>query len=103
MKNFSFNNQVLERSFQIPVIVEFSADGCGPCLWVEKQMVEIHRDNSERFDFVSIPISMFPKAIELYTLQSNPTLIIFKNGEPIARLRGALPKIAVLQWVNDHI
>ncbi|NNE27505.1 MAG: hypothetical protein HKN09_11740 [Saprospiraceae bacterium] len=100
---FSFNKQVLERSKIIPVIVEFSADGCGPCQWVENLMIDIHAENADRFEFVSIPITMHEEAAQLFDLRSNPTLIIFQQGEAIAKLAGALPKMAVLQWIDDHL
>ena len=98
-----FDKMVIERSHKIPVLVEFSGAGCGPCLWVEKQLIDITRARSGEWNFVSINVEDFPELIEKYKIQANPTVILFQQGEEKARLRGALPKIAVEQWIDDQI
>jgi putative thioredoxin len=100
---FSFDKQVLERSDTIPVIVEFSAPGCGPCKWMEATLTELTKRNSGKFEFVSIPISFDSEMIKKYQISSNPTTILFKNRRPMARLSGALPLMVLQQWVDDHI
>lgn len=98
-----FDALVIQKSFSHPVIVEFSAPGCGPCLWMEKTLVEAVKEIKDTIDFVSLSVSEYSEYIERYQIKSNPTTILFSKGVPIARLKGALPKMVVLQWIGDHI
>jgi len=102
MKSFDFNKNVIERSKSVPVIVEFSFPGCGPCVWMEKMLVDIVRQSQGKYEFVSLPINDFPDAQKAFDLTSNPTTIVFVNGKAKAQLKGALPKIVIQQWLNDH-
>lgn len=100
---FDFDKKVIQKSYAHPVIVEFSSPGCGPCLWMEKTLVEVVGEIIDKVHFVSLPISDCGGCIEKYEIKSNPTTIFFSNGEPKAQLKGALPKMAVKQWIQDHI
>ena len=98
-----FNQKVIEQSFSIPVLVEFSGVGCGPCLWVEKQLVDITKARSREWNFISINVKDYPELVDNYQIVANPTVIFFQQGKETARIRSALPKIAVEQWIDDQI
>ncbi|MBT8190979.1 MAG: thioredoxin family protein [Bacteroidia bacterium] len=100
---FDYNEEVMQRSNNIPILVEFSAPSCGPCQWMEKLLVELTKENSGRFEFVSLPVTEVPQIVNELDIKSNPTTILFSHGKEIARLSGALPKIAIEQWLNDHL
>ena len=100
---FDFEEKVIQKSYSHPVIVEFSSPGCGPCLWMEKTLVEVVKEFIGTVHFVSLPLSDCAECIEKYKIKSNPTTILFSNGKPQAQLRGALPKMVVKQWIQDHI
>lgn len=99
---FDFEKKVLERSFIKPVIVEFSAPGCGPCKWMEKILIEVVEQMKGTVDFVSLPIANCPECVKQYQISSNPTTVLFIEGKPKAQLKGALPKMVIEQWLNDH-
>ena len=99
---FDFEKKILERSFVKPVIVEFSAPGCGPCKWMEKTLIEVIKQMKETIDFISLPVSDCPEYVKQYQVSSNPTTILFMEGKPKAQLKGALPKMVIEQWLNDH-
>ncbi|MEE9439015.1 MAG: thioredoxin domain-containing protein [Saprospiraceae bacterium] len=101
--NFDFDTAVLQRSNTIPVLVEFSAPGCGPCKWMEKTLVDIVRSYKDRFEFVSLPVQDCADFIDNYKIISNSTTILFINGYEKARLKGAFPKIVIEQWLDDHL
>lgn len=103
MTSFDFNKRVIEESYKQPVIVEFSSPGCGPCLWMEKTLVEVVREMQKEVHLVSIPVSDYPECVNKYKISSNPTTMIFIKGEPVATINGALPKMAVRQWIEDYI
>lgn len=100
---FNFTKDILGRSKEIPVLVELSAPGCGPCVWMEKTLVNVTRKMNGRFEFVSLPITEHPELAQQYDLKSNPTTILFMGGKEAGRLNGALPDFVVEQWINDHI
>lgn len=100
---FDFENKVIKESYKQPVIVEFSAPGCGPCLWMEKTLVDVVSKMIDKVHFVSLPISDCTECIEKYKIKSNPTTIFFSEGKPQAQLKGALPKMVVEQWIQDNI
>ena len=102
-QEIDFEKAVIQKSYNIPIIVEFSNNGCGPCLWVEKQLVEITRDRRGEWHFISFNVEDYPELTDKYAIQSNPTVILFINGEEMARLRGALPRMVVEQWIDDHL
>jgi len=99
---FDFKKNVLEKSFSKPVIVEFSSPGCGPCLWMEKTLLEVIREMKGQVNFVSLPVSDCPEYAKEYQVTANPSTLFFKEGIPVARLKGALPKMVLEQWINDH-
>jgi thioredoxin-like negative regulator of GroEL len=101
--NFDFDKKVIQESYNQPVIVEFSSPGCGPCLWMEKTLVEVVKEMKNDVHLVSLPISDCPQCVEQYKIVSNPTTIFFSKGEPLAQLKGTLPKMVVKQWVEDHL
>lgn len=100
---FDFDQLVIQKSYTLPVIVEFSSPGCGPCYWMEKTLVEVIKEMDGKIHFVSLPISDCHDCIEKYNIKSNPTTILFSNGLPKAQLKGALPKMVVKQWIQDHM
>lgn len=100
---YDFEDHVIKKSFDHPVIVEFSAPGCGPCWWMEKTLIETVKERDENIEFVSLPTHMIDDAIIQYKLKSNPTTLLFLNGKEVARLSGALPKMVLHQWLDDHL
>jgi len=99
---FDFEKKVIQRSHYKPVIVEFSAPGCGPCKWMECTLIEVIKESNGAIEFVSLPISDCPPCVKQYQITSNPTTLLFVEGKVVAQLKGAFPKIVINQWINDH-
>ncbi|NNF34057.1 MAG: hypothetical protein HKN68_08115 [Saprospiraceae bacterium] len=100
---FDFQEKVIDRSKDIPVLVEISSPGCGPCWWMEKALISVTKKMSGKVEFVSLPITEYPELVDTYKISSNPTTILFKEGQEVGRLKGALPEMVIEQWVNDLI
>jgi putative thioredoxin len=100
---FDFQEKVIDRSKDVPVLVEISSPGCGPCWWMEKALIAVTKKMSGKVDFVSLLITEYPELVDTYKISSNPTTILFKEGEEVGRLKGALPEMVIEQWVSDHI
>lgn len=103
MNRINFESQVIERSKTIPVMVEIASPSCGPCVWMEKTLIDVTRSMSGKVEFVSVSIMDYPELAEDYKIASNPTTLLFINGRVVARLKGALPAMVVEQWLGDHI
>lgn len=103
MKTIDFDELVIQKSHTKPVLVEFSSSGCGPCLWVEKQLVDITTAKDGLWNFVSLSVEDYPELENRFKIKSNPTVILFQHGKESARLVGALPNIVVEQWLGDKL
>ncbi len=86
----NFERMVLQA--KRPVLVDFWAAWCKPCLMVAPILDELAEEYSGRIDFVKMDVDRNPKTAASYSIKSIPTLLIFKNGEPVSHIVGARPK-----------
>jgi thioredoxin 1 len=98
----SMANTVTEQSFEEevlqsdkPVIVDFWAEWCGPCHAVAPVLDRIVEERNGDLKLVKVNIDEQPALSQRYGVQSIPTMILFKNGEPAAAAIGAQPKPAL--------
>ena len=96
-----FENDVIGSS--IPVIVDFWAEWCGPCKEISPLLDEISNEMKNKIKIVKINIDENPNIPSQYGVQSIPTLIIFKKGEPVATKVGGSIKTDLISWINDSI
>jgi thioredoxin 1 len=86
----TFKQVVLEA--KKPVLVDFWATWCKPCLAVAPIIEELASEYENKVDFVKMDIDHNPKTPSSYGIMSIPTLLIFKNGSPVSHLVGLRPK-----------
>ena len=92
---FDFEKDVLVRSKDIAVLLEISANACGPCVWMEKTLIEVVEKMKGKVELISQPVSLFPHCETLLNLTTVPTTILFIDGKEMGRLKGALPVMVV--------
>lgn len=85
-----FDQRVLEADK--PVVVDFWATWCKPCVMVAPILDELAEEYNERINFVKVDVEENPKIAARYGIMSIPALFIFKNGEPVTHLIGFRPK-----------
>ena len=89
----SFAEEVLQSD--TPVLVDFWAEWCGPCHAVAPVLDRIVDERNGDLKLVKVNIDEQPALSQRYGVQSIPTMILFKNGEPAAAAIGAQPKPAL--------
>jgi len=89
----SFEEEVLQSDK--PVIVDFWAEWCGPCHAVAPVLDRIVEERNGDLRLVKVNIDEQPALSQRFGVQSIPTMILFKNGEPAAAAIGAQPKPAL--------
>ena len=86
----NFEEVVLQA--KMPVLVDFWAPWCAPCLMVAPVVEELAKEYDGRISFVKANVDENPKIASQYGIMGIPTLIIFKDGKPVANLVGFRPK-----------
>jgi thioredoxin 1 len=85
------------------VLVDFWATWCGPCKMVAPVLDEIAGEHAETLTVAKLDIDANPATARDYQVMSIPTMILFKNGEPVKQIVGAKPKAALLSDLSDHL
>ena len=97
----SFERDVLKAEGL--VLVDFWAEWCGPCKQIALALSDIATAYDGQIDVAKVDISENPDTPGRYGVTGIPMLMIFKNGEPIATQRGAMPKTQLEAWVKDTV
>ncbi|MEU2021142.1 thioredoxin [Streptomyces sp. NPDC016469] len=95
----TFDTEVLGETR--PVLVEFTADWCGPCRQLAPVLGAIAEEERERLRVVQIDVDRNPGISTRYGVLSMPTLMVFRDGEPVKSMVGARPKRRLLQELED--
>lgn len=101
---------VTDSSFQVdvlnsdvPVLVDFWAPWCGPCRMVAPVVEEIAQQYGEQLKVVKLNTDENPLTASKYGIRSIPTLMIFKDGEKVDMVVGAVPKSTLATTLDKHI
>ena len=97
----SFDKEV--RQSELPVIVDFWAEWCGPCKAIGPALEEIAGEKLDSLSIVKLNIDENPLTPQKYNVRGIPTLLIFKNGEVVAEKMGALPKSQLESWIDQSV
>ncbi len=97
----SFQQDVLNSAE--PVVVDFWAEWCGPCHAIAPALEELATELDGKVTIAKLNIDENPQTAIRYGVRSIPTLIMFKNGEPMAMQVGAAPKSRLSDWIHKAI
>ena len=97
----NFAAEVLQSP--LPVLVDFWAAWCGPCRAVAPTVEALANEYAGKLKVVKLDVDESGDVAGQFGVQSIPTLILFKGGQPVERLIGNVPKPAIVSKIQQHL
>ncbi len=86
-----------------PVVIDFWAEWCGPCKMVAPVLDEISAEQVGKLQIAKLNVDENPNVAMRYGVQSIPTMLVFKDGELVDRIVGAMPKGRLMDKLSTHL
>ena len=97
----TFADEVLKSD--IPVLVDFWADWCGPCRMIAPILEQIAEEHDGKIKIAKMDYDANPATPNEYRVMGLPTLLLFKGGDVVQQIVGAKPKRALLKEIEPHL
>ena len=98
-----FQKQVIEKSHEKPVLIDFWAQWCGPCRVLGPVIEQVAKEQSNRWELVKVNTEEHPELVQQYSIRGIPNVKLFHKGEVINEFSGALSKHQLEQWLAANL
>ncbi|MEM7014080.1 MAG: tetratricopeptide repeat protein [Verrucomicrobiota bacterium] len=98
-----FQTQVIERSHEVPVLVDFWATWCGPCLMLAPILERLAGEADGKWDLVKIDTELHADLKDEFGVSGIPDVRLFRNGKEVDRFMGQLPEEDILKFINKQL
>ncbi len=106
MSTFITNDQNFEKdisSQDVPVVVDFGAEWCGPCKQLDPILEEIAKENINKLKIFKINIDENPVTPQKFGVRGIPTIMLFNDGKLVDSKVGSLPKSTLEAWIKSTL
>ena len=97
----TFQAEVIERSMQVPVVVDLWAEWCGPCKQLSPVLEKLAAEGGGAWILAKIDVDANPRISQAFQVQSIPHVVVVAGGQPVTSFNGAQPEPQLREWITQ--